>query len=251
MTIPQGKDAKIGHPESLEDGADNAQYAKLNVVNYKKTNKKENTYIPRPRQYSTHYRGPKTFAYDTLNVEDTWTIDCRIQNAETALSHTNMVNNNGNIDVSGESLNFSGSFDVFLPLGAPKIKYDSETVTNTTDSTTLTRGSNSDYVMDYDRGSIKIVNNSLDASDSYEIDYTTKGSSLNMARIVERMSKLGGAGSFIVFKDDFTVSGSAGAEDGAAYNVQFDNVEWTTKSDKPDETILTLDLRVAIDYEGQ
>lgn len=243
--IIEGMDAKIGHTDVLEDGVDNAQYVKLNVSKYKKTQKKDNTYIPRPRQYSSHNLGPKTFAYDTIEIEQTWTITAFVQEASVALSHTNMVNANGNIDVSGEAVDFSGS-STFIPLGAPKIKYDSETLTNTTDNTTV---SDSNYNMDYDRGYIEATG--LDQSDNYEISYTCKGSKRNMARIVERMSIRGGAGSLIFDPDDFTVSGSAGAEDGSVYTVQFDNVEWTANAGTPDEVELSLDLRVAIDYEGQ
>jgi len=206
-----------------------------------------------------HFEGDKTLITDTLDAKHTFEITAWVysnKNGKHSLDSSILSNNGTEADTTTETIQ-ANEFNKYVPLGDTGIKYDSENV-QTSDGTNLEKGT--DYEMNYDRGEIKFLDaGQIDStqettsigpidlgtrtviSDDFEINYTFDASANNIARLVRRMSQLGNPFVMRLDKNEFTAP--SGQESGRDYLVIPKKVQIVSKSEKPDEYKLELELR--------
>lgn len=217
-----------------------------------------------------HYEGDETLVIDTMKAKHTFEITGWVyagkqgKHSLPPYSGTptagDLRNGDGTASVSGDIIK-ADDFDKYIPLGDPGIKYGSETIVNTTSSTTLTRGT--DYEMDYDLGQIRFLSSSTNINtrteetkilgqtlstrtvidDDFEVSYDFEVSAQNIASQIKRMSQLGNP--FVMRADakEFTASSGTSSR---AFLVTPKKVQIVSKAGKPDEYKLELELRKGV-----
>lgn len=238
---------------------------KLFAQTVKEIFQKEPTTVPIQRGPDTHFEGDKTLIVDTLKCKHKFEVTAQVfsnKQGKHSLDDSILTNNGEEAQITTSDKLSVDEFDKFIPLGDTGIKYDSETVENTTDSSTLTRGD--DYEMNYSRGEIKFlsggslddssstttnetkflgqtINTTTVISDDLQISYTFDASAQNIARLIRRMSQLGNP--LVMRLDQNEFSAPSGETDAHDYLVIPKKVSISSQATKPDEYKIELELR--------
>jgi len=259
---PLGSLAGESEPETDKDTPSVAggTEIKLYAETIKEIFQKEPTTIPIQKGQDNHFEGDKTQIVDTMKAKHKFEISAWVysnRQGRHSLDDSLLVNDGTEAQITSDALK-AREFNQFIPLGDTQIKYDSETVENTTQGTTLNRGT--DYEINYSRGEIKflddgainttteetkILGQTIDTttviSDELQISYTFKADAQNIARLVRRMSQLGNPFVMRLDKDEYSASGTE--EDAHDYLVIPKKVSIASKSENPAEYKLELELR--------
>lgn len=213
---------------------------------------KDINYIPLPKASSDYKEKEETLALDFKKAEDKFNITGKIYSGKDGKYSlpSGLRDSNDDGEITSENLSFNEFGNSGNPnthkwhlLGATRLKNGSVTVTNTTQSTTLTEGT--DYNLDYNRGLIELFDTGDTAlGDNYEIDYTFSGRNDNVARVIKRMAQRGGNALLEVDPNSYTQSSG---EEGSQYMIEFDTFEYFVNPERPDEVEISADVRVAID----
>lgn len=225
------------------------------------TVEKDIEYIPYPRTSDNYPLGYLTMALDFLEVDKTIEITGLVKGVDHKKPSIVEDDLDGELSISGRDVQYSEDnsleileFEEWIPMSALAIKHDSETI-ETSGGTTLVRDSgpteeDNDYWIDYANGEIIVhdtTNTNADGSpDSpFSVSFTYLGASFYLAQLVQRMAESGGTGRLAIGQSDYFASGDD--ELGQEYIASFDNVEVSKDPNQPDETELTVEMRVAKD----
>jgi len=225
---------------------------------------------------SSHYEGDKTLISDTLDAKHTFEITAWVYSDKQGKHSLD----SSIVDPSNSSEAQIPTYRIqadeggkFIPLGDTGIKHGSEEIVAVDvdggdADRTLDRGVNADYEMNYSRGEIKFNKSALDTNggpinteevtttflgfsttrivinDEFKVNYTIDAGANNIARLVRRMSQLGNP--FVMRLDEQDISLDSDSEehlDSRDYLVIPKKVQLVSKSEKPDEYKLELELR--------
>lgn len=251
---------------------------KLYAETIKEIFQKEPTFIPIQRGPNNHFKGDETLVNDTMKAKHKWEVTAWVYSEKSGknslddsiLEYDNMGNFKGTATLDESKTDSfeaedrpdtiqADEFGTYYPLGDTGIKYDSEYV-ETTDGIILTRGV--DYEMDYSKGEIKFLDSGNISTatqttsfgpvdlgtqtiitDDFKIKYTFDAEAQNIAKLVRRMSQLGNPLVMRLDKQDISLEGDAEQLDSHAYLVMPKKVAINSKSEKPDEYKVELELR--------
>jgi len=229
---------------------------------------KEPTFIPIQRSQDGHYQGDKTQVVDSLKTKHKFEITAFVYAGKQGRHSLDdeILRPDGEVAAISKDKLKVKEFGKFIPLGDTEILKDSETVDNLTDGTELERGQ--DYEMNYANGEIKFLEDgSLDndsstteetteilgfqlssttvISDQIRISYSFNVDANNIARLVRRMSQLGNPIVMRLDEKDLSKPGESEFRESQGFLVVPKKVTTSSKSEKPDEFKLELELRKA------
>lgn len=217
----------------------------------------------------THFKGDKTLINDTLDTKHTFEISAWVyddKQGKDSLNDdlTSFINigteknpNPIRVGQPASQLIQAQEFNTFIPLGNSEIVYDTENV-ETAGGTDLDRGT--DYEMNYSRGEIKFFNTSkIDTAEQstnfggieissrqvinegFKVSYDFSARANNIARLIRRMSQLGGT--LVMRLDETPVTAPTGEKRSRGYAVTANKINITGQSEKPDEFKLEMELQ--------
>jgi len=266
MTIPE-KELTFQY-DSLDDQGNetnNPKVAdgteiKVYAESMKEIFQKEPQFQSIQRSPEDKFKGNNTIVTDTMKAKHKFEITGWVYNSsEKKFSLDSSIRDaNDNGQKATETIT-TDELDVWVYLGDTEIEYDSETV-SIKGGSDLSRGT--DYEMDYTKGRIKFLSggsvntttktreilpgvtyDETVVTDDFEISYTFNGTPVNIAKLLKRMSQLGGVA--VMRKNKQSFSAPQGDTSAANYTVVPLKVQIVEKSSKPDEVKVEMEVRVA------
>lgn len=270
---PLGDEEDVDTPR-VADGTQ----IKLFAENVKEIFQKEPTFTPIQKGPDSHNEGDKTLVTDTLKAKHQFEITAWVysgKDGKHSIDESIRTDSDGTVYDEIADTTFPGAdgpdeisadeFEKWYPLGDTGIVHDSETV-SIIDGAELERGT--DYEMNYSRGEIKFLEDSEEISseeeetsfgpidlgtqtvitDDFEISYRFDATANNIARLIRRMSQLGNPIVMRMDKQDIsdpTDDGASEELDSRDYLVVPKKIQIVSKSEKPDEYKIELELRKA------
>lgn len=237
-------EVEIGH-ERMLGGAT----IRILGSNISQTVSKDITFTERNRGGGRDYfKGPATGATDMLQINNNFDITGRVKTQRSdgggdgvpAFSDDLVTDNGESVELSGDyrdPVRFPG-YNYPVLLGAPNIKEGSETLRNESSDELV---DSEDYSIDYAKGLIWITNTDLDLSDDYSIGFKFQNTAKNIARVLSRIPKMGGAAVLLIDENSYNGGGISN------YTVHVQDLEWDLNPDEPDDVEVNLNLREAFD----
>lgn len=242
---------------------------------------KEPNFTPIPKGPEQHYKGPETLVVDTLKATHKFQITGWVYNNDRKKFSFDDDDLDDSNNVQCNYVMTVDKFDTFVPMGDAMIEYGTFELYIGEDKTGTLLTEGDDYVVDRDRGRLKILSDSTsDSGDSvvddrdsngpntrtesdffgntntfidvdFYVDYTCKGSARNAAKAIQKMSQLGGTIVMRVGNSTYTtkanITSGVDTTSSKAYTVLPKKIKANNKAGKPDEAKLEMEVRVSSD----